>query len=1740
MYFRSLNHYQRNQALFKASLLFGFIFITSLLSQKTAYGQSVVVSSYYNAVAPEDEWTELLVIGDDIDLNNYTLRDNSNTQTWQPPITFSNSLWSHLRAGTIIVIWHRQNNSSGVPHPLDLIKNDGFIQVHAFDATYFILGTPTTLNLSAPYDMIQLRDAAGNHVHALGHKPAPIWTFWSSLPLPKLNHAQSIATGDAVSVCPGSNINEYGTLAPQDGTTYTSKSNTLLTQGLPNQCGASTTANSDFWRSQRQPLWTTPSLTASFTPPSTENLGWNASTDPYPADNTQGYLILRNTADVFTAPTDGTTYVAGQIIGSATVIAVIPSSQTLTYTDNYPIPCGTSVFYRVYAYRYGADFFGSSDFARGRAYNETNFAAASVNIAAAPAITAVNAVDATCGQNNGSITINASGGTPPLQYSIDNGTTWQTSNVFSNLAPGSYIVVINDVNGCQTVYSGNPVIIINIAGPAISLVSHTDATCGNNNGTITITASGGTPPLQYSIDNGTTWQTSDVFNNLAPGSYTVVIDDLNGCQAAYSSNPVIIINLPGPDITQVDHVDASCGNDNGSITITASGGAPPIQYSIDNGTTWQPASVFNSLAPGSYTVIVKDVNDCEIPYASNPVTILMIPSPVIPDAAAVDRDNFCADDPGNIVLSATGGSGITLEWFTGSCGGTLIGTGNNLIIPSPVVTTIYYVRWTSTSCGNSPCASVTVTVIDPPTTANAGPDQTLCGVLTASLAGNLPTNGTGLWTLFSGPGSATFTDPTLYNTQVTVSVYGTFTFRWTISNGTACAPSFDDVIINFGDAITVTAGSNSPVCTGNTIYLTSSISGATYAWTGPGGFLSDQQNPEIPNATMANEGTYTVTVSNIPGGCPATNGSTVVDILETPIAPSSALADPAEICSGYSGFIQLTASGGSGTELIWYSGSCGGTVVGTGNGINITAPVATTTYYASWSSDQCGNSSCASATVTVIDPPSTADAGADQSLCGVLSTILAANNPANGTGEWTVVSGPGTVTFSDPALYNSQVTVTLEGIYVLQWTVSNGTVCAPSSDEVSLNFGDAIQVLAGSNSPVCTGSGINLTASISGATYSWTGPNGFTSNAQNPVIPNATMADAGTFTVQVSDIPGGCPATSNSTIVVINQSAVPPVSITADLDTICDSYSGNIILLANGGSGNTVEWFTGGCNVTLIGTGVTLVIPAPIITTTYDARWTSASCGSTACKSVTVTVQSSPTPAFAGGNQSVCNLLTTTLAANNPLTGSGHWTIVSGPGTITFSDPNSPNSVINASSMGIYILRWTISNGNACPVSTDDVSVEFSDIVTVTASSNSPVCEGDDITLFSSIAGATYNWTGPGGFTSSLQNPVIANASSANSGDYTINVSNISGGCPPSSTSIPVVVSSIPLPPAVNSQNISGSVQEVCEGSTVTYSIAVPVIGSDYTWNLSGGGIIHPTGSTAEIDIEWLATSGTYDLTVTETSSGGCEGNPSLLTIYIIPISSPEITIHADNNPACAGTAVQFDAIVTDGGTTPVYLWKKNGIDIGSDTSIYILNTPLSHDLVTCQITSSNLCADPVAVTSNTVELTVLDSLKVICSADGPPCSGTPVMLSPGSSFASYLWSDGSTGQSLTVEDPGVYWVMVSDTAGCTGTDTVVVEPCETMPINAPTAFSPNFDGLNDRFWLVCSNSEQVSDFEIYIYNKWGQLIYMSNDMGDGWDGTFNGSPCQMDVYTYFVSYAASGLKGIESKMIVGTFALIR
>ncbi|NTV83624.1 MAG: gliding motility-associated C-terminal domain-containing protein, partial [Bacteroidales bacterium] len=380
----------------------------------------------------------------------------------------------------------------------------------------------------------------------------------------------------------------------------------------------------------------------------------------------------------------------------------------------------------------------------------------------------------------------------------------------------------------------------------------------------------------------------------------------------------------------------------------------------------------------------------------------------------------------------------------------------------------------------------------------------------------------------------------------------------------------------------------------------------------------------------------------------------------------------------------------------------------------------------------------------------------------------------------------------------------------------------------------------------------------------------------------------------------------------------------------------------------------------------------------------------------------------------------------------------------------------------------------------------------------------------------------------------------ANAGDYIITVSDIPGECPETSNTTAVIVGGIPAMPVVISQNINGSTQDVCATSIVSYSVSSPVAGSDYTWSVSGGGNIQASGTPDMIDIDWFAPSGTFDLTVSETNSAGCTGEPYLLTINIIPNTFPSVSISADNESVCPGTPVQFTAIPADAGTTPVYRWIINGTDAGVSTADFLLDSPADNDLVTCEVTSSDLCAAPATVTSNPVELTVFAAPVVNIPAEDPICAGTPTLLDPGSSFSSYLWSDGSTASTITVEEEGIYWVLVTDVNGCAGSDTVRVEPCETVPlIFVPNAFTPNGDSRNDRFFMVCSNPAIISQFEMNIYNRWGQVIYTGNNIGEGWDGTMNGKPCPMDIYSYVITYTIAEPE-ITSKQTAGTVTLVR
>ncbi|MBI3133202.1 MAG: gliding motility-associated C-terminal domain-containing protein [Bacteroidetes bacterium] len=213
---------------------------------------------------------------------------------------------------------------------------------------------------------------------------------------------------------------------------------------------------------------------------------------------------------------------------------------------------------------------------------------------------------ATCGLNNGDLTINANNGTPGYTYSTDNGVSFQPSNFFSPLAAGNYFVVVEDNNGCQL---SDIAVITADALPVIDNIVAVDPLCnGSSDGSITITSSAGVGTHQYSVDNGVTYQASNVFNGLPAGVYNVVVQDQNLCTATTS------VTLTDPPVLGYAAVitDLECNNDfSGALVLTGNGGTGLYSYSIDNGATFQGGGTFGFIAAGNYNVVVEDENGCQ-------------------------------------------------------------------------------------------------------------------------------------------------------------------------------------------------------------------------------------------------------------------------------------------------------------------------------------------------------------------------------------------------------------------------------------------------------------------------------------------------------------------------------------------------------------------------------------------------------------------------------------------------------------------------------------------------------------------------------------------------------------------------------------------------------------------------------------------------------------------------------------------------------------------------------------------------------------------------------------------------------------------------------------------------------------------------------------------------------------------------------------------------------------------------
>jgi len=262
----------------------------------------------------------------------------------------------------------------------------------------------------------------------------------------------------------------------------------------------------------------------------------------------------------------------------------------------------------------------------------------------APIISAF-AKDATCGEDNGTASVDVINAATDVTISWNNS---QISNTIEKLKPSSYIVTVEDENNCTT---SDTVEVMNIPGPSL-LASITDATCGIENGGVSVTALAGTPPYTFDWDNGATIPLQE---NLAPGSYTVTVTDSNIC----SIDTTLSIGVSDGPVIELTTQPAICGEANGTASVDITGGNPTYEIEWSNGAT--NTTSLDSLAPGTYTISVTDSDDCRV---SRTFTIAASDIPHI--SLLSIKNASCNRADGSATVAVSGGVGsYQILWSNG-------------------------------------------------------------------------------------------------------------------------------------------------------------------------------------------------------------------------------------------------------------------------------------------------------------------------------------------------------------------------------------------------------------------------------------------------------------------------------------------------------------------------------------------------------------------------------------------------------------------------------------------------------------------------------------------------------------------------------------------------------------------------------------------------------------------------------------------------------------------------------------------------------------------------------------------------------------------------------------------------------------------------------------------------------------------------------------------------------------------
>lgn len=426
------------------------------------------------------------------------------------------------------------------------------------------------------------------------------------------------------------------------------------------------------------------------------------------------------------------------------------------------------------------------------------------------------------------------------------------------------------------------------------------------------------------------------------------------------------------------------------------------------------------------------------------------------------------------------------------------------------------------------------------------------------------------------------------------------------------------------------------------------------------------------------------------------------------------------------------------------------------------------------------------------------------------------------------------------------------------------------------------------------------------------------------------------------------------------------------------------------------------------------------------------------------------------------------------------WT---GPGGFTSSLQNPTN----ATAAGVYQL---ITSLNGCSSPAASTTVVLNSVPTASATNTGPYCAGDAITLqgASTTAGVTYAWTGPAGFTSSVQNPT--NATSA--GIYQLITS--LNGCSSTIASTTVIVNPTPT---VNASNTGA----YCVGDPISLQANSSTAGANFVW--SG-----PNGFSSTVQNPLNASeAGAYQVIAI---ANGCSSLPASTTVIVNPIP----TANASNSgPFCQGSQGTLVGQATPA-TNAIYNWTgPNGFTSSQQNPSVTLGGTYS------LLVTVNGCSS----TSSSTTLVFSPTFSVTASNSGPYYPGESVVLFSSANIPgtyTYLWeSDGvsvSTQANPTfpaLNQNGEYIVTYTDANGCSATDTTLVLYTLLPEVSVPNVFTPNNDGSNDLFFF---DLKGIANVQCQIFNRWGNLIYELNGVNPVWNGkTKNNELVSTGVYFY-------------------------